>query len=150
MLPGLSSRAAEQRGRDEAPCPPLMTLSGWKAFVRAIWSTWDPHPKTRHGGPILAIKTSAEGVQISHLLPQMADQMQHLNLIRSLVSKKGDDERGTDFVPRYRILPIRPSFIRHSVRFWCARCQIRKCKSHSMSPWRRAKALWSPEGAIWR
>jgi len=94
LLPALEARAAERRGTERAKS--LITL--WMAGGPSHLDTWDPHPETKHGGPVRKIKTSAEGVEISHLFPQMADQMQHLNVIRSLVSKEGDHERGTYFV----------------------------------------------------
>ncbi|MEZ6058242.1 MAG: DUF1501 domain-containing protein [Planctomycetaceae bacterium] len=94
VLPGMSSRAAERRGNERARS--LITL--WMAGGPSHLDTWDPHPETKHGGPVKGIRTSAKGVEIADSLPQMADQMQHLSVIRSLVSKEGDHERGTYFV----------------------------------------------------
>jgi hypothetical protein len=94
LLPGLELRAARQRGPERAKS--LITL--WMAGGPSQLDTWDPHPGTAHGGPVRAIGTSVRGLTISHLLPQMAEQMHHLSVIRSLVSKEGDHERGTYFV----------------------------------------------------
>ncbi len=94
LLPGLELRAAERRG-DERPRS-LITL--WMAGGPSQLETWDPHPESKHGGPTRAISTTIPDLQIAHHLPQMAEQMHNLSVIRSLVSKEGDHERGTYFV----------------------------------------------------
>jgi uncharacterized protein (DUF1501 family) len=94
LLPALRTRAAEQRGPERKKS--LITL--WMAGGPSQLDTWDPHPESKHGGSIKSIKTSATDIQIAHLLPQMAERMHHLNVIRSLVSKEGDHQRGTYFV----------------------------------------------------
>ncbi|MFV0442429.1 MAG: DUF1501 domain-containing protein [Planctomycetaceae bacterium] len=94
LLPALRSRAAEVRGPQRRKS--LITL--WMGGGPSQLDTWDPHPESKHGGPIRSIATSAAGVEISHLLPRMAERMRHLNVIRSLVSKEGDHQRGTYFV----------------------------------------------------
>ena len=55
--------------------------------------TFDPKPATLNGGPFKAIPTSAEGVQFSEHLPQLAEQAHHLSIIRSMVSGEGNHER---------------------------------------------------------
>ncbi len=60
--------------------------------------TWDPHPGTSAGGEVKAIETTVPDIQVSNLLPQMAERMHLATLIRSLTSKEGDHERGTSFV----------------------------------------------------
>ncbi|MCA9431635.1 MAG: DUF1501 domain-containing protein, partial [Candidatus Omnitrophica bacterium] len=55
--------------------------------------TFDPKPGTQNGGPTRSIKTSIPGVEISEHLPQMAEQLRHLNLIRSMVSTEGSHQR---------------------------------------------------------
>jgi hypothetical protein len=94
LLPTLSSRAAEARGPERKKS--LITL--WMAGGPSQLDTWDPHPESKHGGPVRAIKTSAADIQISHLLPQTAERIHHLSVVRSLVSKEGDHERGTYFI----------------------------------------------------
>ena len=56
--------------------------------------TWDPKPGTETGGPTQAIKTSADGVQISENLPLTARQMHQGTVIRSLSSTQGAHEQG--------------------------------------------------------
>ncbi|MEZ6067082.1 MAG: DUF1501 domain-containing protein [Planctomycetaceae bacterium] len=94
LLPRLSARAAESRG----PERPKSLITLWMAGGPSQLDTWDPHPESKHGGPIRAIKTNVPDLEISHLLPRMAERMRQLNVIRSLVSKEGDHERGTYFV----------------------------------------------------
>ena len=55
--------------------------------------TFDPKPGTKNGGPFAAIPTSANGIQISEHLPNIAEQAHHLSIIRSMVSREGNHER---------------------------------------------------------
>lgn len=93
-VPGLGLRAAERRGVERQKS--LITL--WMAGGPSQLETWDPHAGTEIGGPTGAIKTSLPGVQIANLYPRVAEQISHLSVIRSLVSKEGDHERGTYMV----------------------------------------------------
>ena len=90
-LPSLDLRAAEQRGTERAKT--LLTI--WLGGGPSQLETWDPHPGTRIGGEVSAIKTTLAGVEIADLYPQMAEQLHHFSLIRSLVSKEGDHERAS-------------------------------------------------------
>ena len=93
-LPGMTPRASAQRGTDR----PTSLIMLWMGGGPSQMDTWDPHPGSIHSGPCRAIDTSVPGLQVSHLLPQMAEQMHRLTVIRSLVSKEGDHQRGTYFV----------------------------------------------------
>jgi uncharacterized protein (DUF1501 family) len=56
--------------------------------------TFDPHPGRKISHTVTkAIKTRAEGVLISDWLPQTAEHMDRISLVRSVVSKEGDHER---------------------------------------------------------
>ncbi|RLS76316.1 MAG: DUF1501 domain-containing protein [Planctomycetota bacterium] len=90
-LPSLDLHAAEQRGTERAKT--LLTI--WLGGGPSQLETWDPHPGTRIGGEVSAIKTTLAGVEIADLYPQMAEQLHHFSLIRSLVSKEGDHERAS-------------------------------------------------------
>jgi hypothetical protein len=57
--------------------------------------TFDPHPGQRISGDTRAIETEVKGIKLAAGLPLLAEQMQSLALVRSLVSKEGDHERGT-------------------------------------------------------
>ncbi len=57
--------------------------------------SWDPKPGTDTGGPFRAIPTSVPGVHISELLPQTAQQMHHLCLVRGVNTSEDDHGKGT-------------------------------------------------------
>jgi hypothetical protein len=94
MVPAMGLRAAGQRG----PERPKSLITLWMAGGPSQLETWDPHPGTRNGGPTQAIDTTLSGLRIAHHFPLMAEQMHRMSVIRSLVSKEGDHERGTYFV----------------------------------------------------
>jgi hypothetical protein len=57
---------------------------------------WDLKPESeKNGGPFKPIDTSVPGIQISEHMPNVAKQMKHLNILRSLDSKEGNHDRGT-------------------------------------------------------
>jgi len=64
----------------------------WLAGGASQLETWDPKPGRRTGGPFRAIKTSVPGIQISELMPKMAQRMKHTAIIRSL--NTGDGSHG--------------------------------------------------------
>ena len=55
--------------------------------------TFDPKPGTKNGGPFAAIPTSANDIQVSEHLPNVAEQAHNLSVIRSMVSREGNHER---------------------------------------------------------
>ncbi|OWK35078.1 hypothetical protein FRUB_09920 [Fimbriiglobus ruber] len=57
--------------------------------------TFDPHPGTRIAAGTGAVDTALKGVQLATGLEHLAAEMQSVSLIRSMVSKEGDHERGT-------------------------------------------------------
>ncbi|MEK0446953.1 MAG: hypothetical protein RLZZ399_2274 [Verrucomicrobiota bacterium] len=56
--------------------------------------TFDPKPGKPEMAGVEAIRTSADGVQISEWFPRMAGQMHHLTLVRSMTSLLGIHEMG--------------------------------------------------------
>lgn len=56
--------------------------------------SWDPKPGTDTGGPFRAIPTSVPGIHISELLPQTAQQMHHLCLVRGVNTSEDDHGKG--------------------------------------------------------
>ena len=90
-VPGLDLRAAERRGDERAKSLIVIWLGGGPSQLE----TWDPHPGTMIGGPTKSIATKVPSLEIADLYPRMAEQIHELNVIRSLVSKEGDHERGT-------------------------------------------------------
>ena len=89
-MPGLGLKAAEERGPERQKSFILIWLAGGPSQLE----TWDPHPGTKIGGPTQAIDTTIPGVQIAAEFPQLATELHRLSVIRSLISKEGDHERG--------------------------------------------------------
>jgi hypothetical protein len=90
-LPGLTARAANSRGVERPKSFILLWMGGGQSQL----DSWDPHPGTSIGGDVQAIDTRLPGVRIANSFPRMADKLDSLCLIRSMVSKEGDHERGT-------------------------------------------------------
>jgi hypothetical protein len=64
---------------------------------------WDLKPGAPTGGPFQAIGTTGDG-QICEHLPQVAQQMKHLSIVRSMSTREADHDRGryymhTGYVP---------------------------------------------------
>ena len=56
--------------------------------------TFDPHPGTSEAGPVNAISTNVDGIQISEYMPNLANHMNNLNVIRSMYSTQGAHAEG--------------------------------------------------------
>lgn len=54
------------------------------------FESWDPKPGTKYGGPFRAISTPVPGMQISELLPHMAQRMDKMSIVRSINLKTND------------------------------------------------------------
>ena len=59
------------------------------------FETWDPKPGRPTGGPFRAIQTDIAGVQISELMPKMAQRLKTTAVIRSLNTRNADHGGGT-------------------------------------------------------
>jgi hypothetical protein len=57
--------------------------------------TFDLKPGHANGGPFREIATAGPGVKIGEHLPQLARQMKHLAVLRSMKTKEGDHGRAT-------------------------------------------------------
>lgn len=67
----------------------------WLAGGASQLETWDPKPGRPTGGPFRAISTQVAGVEVSELLPKMAQRMKTTAIIRSLNTRNGDHGGGT-------------------------------------------------------
>jgi hypothetical protein len=85
------ARAAEKSGKKE-PARSIIVL--WMAGGPSQLETFDPHPGKDIAGDTKAVNTSVKGVQFAEGLERTAEQMAHLAVIRSVMSKEGDHERG--------------------------------------------------------
>lgn len=91
----LLARQAESRPAGE-PAQSIIFL--WLAGGPSQLETFDPHPGRSIAGGTTAIRTSVPGIQLAKGYERLADQMRHVALVRSLLSKEGDHERGTYLV----------------------------------------------------
>ena len=93
------ARTAENEPKDKQPHS-LIVL--WMQGGPSQLETFDPHPDTEIAGGSKdgskSIETSVKGVHISENLPLVAEQMESISLVRSIVSKEGDHERATYYV----------------------------------------------------
>lgn len=87
------ARAAERRGKTSEPAQSVIIL--WLQGGPSQLETFDPHPGQRIAGGTRAIPTAVPGLQLAEGLDRLAEQMRDVSLIRSMVSKEGDHERGT-------------------------------------------------------
>lgn len=95
LLVAETLRSREARA-DTAPAPPapataciVLWLNGGPSHL----DTFDPKPGTTNGGPFKAIKTRAAGMQLSQHLPLLAEQANHVALVRGMTSKEGSHQR---------------------------------------------------------
>jgi hypothetical protein len=85
--------AEAEKKRSENAAQSVIVL--WMAGGPSQLETFDPHPGTKIGGEAKAIKTAAKDIRIAAGLEGLAEHMADVSLIRSMVSKEGDHERGT-------------------------------------------------------
>ncbi|HJZ60216.1 MAG TPA: DUF1501 domain-containing protein [Gemmataceae bacterium] len=74
----------------------------WLAGGASQLETFDPKPGAVTGGPFRAIQTDVPGLQISELMPKMAQRMKHTCVVRGLNSKNGDHGSGAKLMMRGR------------------------------------------------
>lgn len=67
----------------------------WLGGGASQLETFDPHPDKAIAAGTKAIKTSVRGVQLAEGFDSLAEVMGSVALIRSVVGKEGDHERGT-------------------------------------------------------
>jgi hypothetical protein len=89
FLQGLRAAAAQLKKENKS----LIIL--WMGGGPSHMDTWDVKPGESTGGEFKPIKTNVSGIEISEILPNLAKQMQHLTIVRSLVTNEGSHERGT-------------------------------------------------------
>lgn len=97
----LQASAADLRKRHKAAI--LLWMGGGPATI----DLWDLKPGAPTGGPFKPIRTSGEGEICEHL-PEMARQMKHLAIVRSMSTTEADHNRGryymhTGYVPNPNI-----------------------------------------------
>ncbi len=93
FLTPVSHLLARQAEGKREPAQSLIVL--WLSGGPSQLETFDPHPGTEIARGSLDRDTKAKGVRIAAGFERLADQMDGVALVRSLVSKEGDHERGT-------------------------------------------------------
>jgi hypothetical protein len=89
----LLNRAAEVQGKARQPAQSIIML--WLQGGPSQLETFDPHPGTAIAGGTTAVSTAVKGVELATGLERTAEELGSITLIRSMVSKEGDHERGT-------------------------------------------------------
>src|SRR5437660_11004506 len=89
FLSGL--RAAEDKLKKENKSLVIFWMGGGPSHM----DLWDLKPGSQNGGDFKTIKTKAQGIEISEVLPTVAEQFDKLVAVRSLVTNEGSHERGT-------------------------------------------------------
>jgi hypothetical protein len=97
-LTPLGELLARQAETTRAPAQSVILL--WLGGGPSQLETFDPHPGTRIAGGTKAIATAAKGIQLADGFEQLAAQMGSVALVRSMVSKEGDHERGSYLMKR--------------------------------------------------
>lgn len=82
---------AEEKAPRGKPARSVIIL--WMAGAPSQLETFDPHPASKIAYGSKAIKTALPGVQIGEGLPQVAEILGEISLVRSMVSKEADHER---------------------------------------------------------
>ncbi|WP_153559169.1 DUF1501 domain-containing protein [Roseimaritima sediminicola] len=93
FLSPLATHLARAAETDAGGGRPKSVILLWMAGAPSQLETFDPHPGSRIGGDTTAIKTTSGSLQISSLLPQVAEQMHRAALVRSVTGKEGDHKR---------------------------------------------------------
>jgi hypothetical protein len=88
---------ALSRAQEEAPrgAPAKSVIVLWLQGGPSQLETFDPQPGTDIAGGTKAIETNVPGIQLAAGFEQLAEQMDSVSLVRSIVSKEGDHQRAT-------------------------------------------------------
>ncbi len=86
------ARAAEAPAKKGQPAQSIIML--WMSGGPSQLETFDPKPGTRIAAGTGAIDTAVKGIQLAPGLERTAEHMPSITLLRSIVSKEGDHERG--------------------------------------------------------
>lgn len=98
-LPLLAEQAAAK--------PKRACILLWMTGGPSQMDTFDLKPGHKNGGEFQEIETSVAGIRISEHLPKLAQQMEHIALVRSMKTREGDHSRGTHLM-RTGYLPQGP------------------------------------------
>lgn len=110
-----------QGGGGKAKAVIFLNMSGGMSHL----DTFDLKPrKPEVQGPVKAINTTADGVQLSEYLPNLAKQAHHLAIINSMSTTQGAHEQGQYFL--HRSYPPRGTIVHPSMGAWVMRLAGRR------------------------
>ena len=92
---GMNVRALVARAGEDRKATAEHVILFWNGGGMSHIDTFDPKPGRDVQGDFDPIKTSVAGVQISEIFPQLAKQMKHVALVRSIAGQNGDHGRAT-------------------------------------------------------
>ena len=92
---GMNVRALMARAGEDRKATAEHVILFWNGGGMSHIDTFDPKPGRDVQGDLEPIKTSIPGIQISEIFPQLAKQMKHVALIRSIAGQNGDHGRAT-------------------------------------------------------
>ena len=92
---GMNVRTLVARAVEDRNASAEHVILFWNGGGMSHIDTWDPKPGREVQGDLEPIKTSVPGIQISEIFPQLAKQMKHVALIRSIAGQNGDHGRAT-------------------------------------------------------
>src|SRR5262245_17207932 len=104
-LTPVAQRLALAAEKDKyAPAKSIILL--WLQGGPSQLETFDPHAGRTIAGETKSIATAVKGIELAAALGKTAELMEHVSLVRSVVSKEGDHERATYNVKTgYRPVP---------------------------------------------
>ena len=96
LTPLATKLACAQELAPDPRAPAKSVILLWMQGGPSQRDTFDPKPQASelYSGGVKSIKTSVQDVRIAVTLPMMAEQMHHISLVRSVVSREGDHTRG--------------------------------------------------------
>jgi uncharacterized protein (DUF1501 family) len=80
-----------EKGREPARSIILLWMQGGPSQLE----TFDPHADSKIAGGTRAIATASKEIQLAEGFGRLAEVMDQVSVVRSMVSKEGDHERGT-------------------------------------------------------
>ena len=92
---GMNVRTLVARGGEDHAAAAEHVILFWNGGGMSHIDTFDPKPGRDVAGDFEPIKTSVAGIQISEIFPELAKQMKHVALIRSIAGQNGDHGRAT-------------------------------------------------------
>ena len=91
----LGQHLARAQEKEPAGSTAQSVIVLWMAGGPSQLETFDPHEGSRISGGTRQISTAVKGIALAQGLEQVAEEMASISLVRSMMSREGDHERGT-------------------------------------------------------